>query len=660
MALLDVRDLRVAFPSREGPVRAVNGVSLSLERGRTLGIVGESGSGKTVTALTVLGLTRSGGAEISGEVLLDGVDLLRLSDAELRDVRGRRVALVFQDPLSSLHPMHKVGWQIVEAIRAHERVGKRAARARTVELLRSVGIPSPESRVDAYPHELSGGMRQRVMIAMALALGPDLLIADEPTSALDVTVQAQILELLARLQSETGMALVLVSHDLGVIAEETDEVAVMYAGRIVEHGPRYAVIDAPVHPYTRALARVHPARRRAAGRAADAGAGSAAERGPAAAGVPVPPALRRSPGPRARCDVPELARGRTRDRVPRRGAVPSWLAPMNGPLLAVRDLVKHYPRARDAARSRLRRPRRRRRHVRDRRERDARPRRRDGVREVHARPSRHAPARADERDDLVQRAGHHALVATPPAAAPPRDPGRLPGSVRVAEPAQTGRLDRRRPPPHPRRRLEHGAAGARLDRPAARRARPRRTRTAIRTSSPAASGSGSGFARALVTNPRLVVADEPVSALDVSIQAQVLNLVAELRREFGLALLFISHDVSVVRHVSDRVAVMYLGKLVEIASTERLFSAPAHPYTAALLASVPSARAGRERRVARAGDGRAAEPSVARRAAAASGRAARSRSRSAPRSSLRSSLGGCPRRLPLPALRRVSSVAASS
>ncbi len=253
MALLDVRDLRVAFPSREGPVRAVNGVSFSLERGRTLGIVGESGSGKTVTALTVLGLTRSGGAEISGEVLLDGVDLLRLSDAELRDVRGRRVALVFQDPLSSLHPMHKVGWQIVEAIRAHERVGKRAARARTVELLRSVGIPGPESRVDAYPHELSGGMRQRVMIAMALALGPDLLIADEPTSALDVTVQAQILELLARLRSETGMALVLVSHDLGVVAEETDEVAVMYAGRIVEHGPRSAVIDDPVHPYTRAL-----------------------------------------------------------------------------------------------------------------------------------------------------------------------------------------------------------------------------------------------------------------------------------------------------------------------------------------------------------------------------------------------------------------------
>jgi peptide/nickel transport system ATP-binding protein len=253
VALLEVRDLRVAFRTREGVVRAVNDVSLSLERGRTLGLVGESGSGKTVTALTMLGLTRSKSAEISGEISLDGLDLLKLSDSELRSVRGRRVAMVFQDPLSSLHPMHRVGWQIVEAIRAHERVGMKAARARAVELLRVVGIPSPEARVSAYPHELSGGMRQRVMIAMALALDPDVLIADEPTSALDVTVQSQILELLARLQDETGMALLLVSHDLGVIAEQTDDVAVMYAGRIVEHGPREVVIGLALHPYTRGL-----------------------------------------------------------------------------------------------------------------------------------------------------------------------------------------------------------------------------------------------------------------------------------------------------------------------------------------------------------------------------------------------------------------------
>jgi oligopeptide/dipeptide ABC transporter ATP-binding protein len=250
MALLELRDLRVAFRTRDGLVRAVNGVSLSLERGQTLGLVGESGSGKTVTALTILGLTRSKQTEIAGAVELDGVDLVGLPDTELRAIRGKRVAMVFQDPLSSLHPMHRVGRQIEEAIRVHERVGKRAARARTVELLRQVGIPSPAERANAYPHELSGGMRQRVMIAMALSLSPDIVIADEPTSALDVTVQSQILELLARVRDETGMALLLVSHDLGVIAEHADDVAVMYAGRIVERGPCDVVIGSPLHPYT--------------------------------------------------------------------------------------------------------------------------------------------------------------------------------------------------------------------------------------------------------------------------------------------------------------------------------------------------------------------------------------------------------------------------
>jgi peptide/nickel transport system ATP-binding protein len=251
VALLELRDLRVAFRRRQSVVQAVNGVTLSVERGRTLGLVGESGSGKTVTALTVLGLTRSMETEIAGEALLDGDDLLTLSTAELRRVRGRRVAMVFQDPLSSLHPMHRIGRQIEEAILAHERASKKAARSRVAELLRSVGIP--DRRADAYPHELSGGMRQRVMIAIALAAGPDLLIADEPTSALDVTVQAQILDLLVDRQRETGMALVLVSHDLGVIAEQADEVAVMYAGRIVEHGPVDAIIGSPLHPYTRGL-----------------------------------------------------------------------------------------------------------------------------------------------------------------------------------------------------------------------------------------------------------------------------------------------------------------------------------------------------------------------------------------------------------------------
>ena len=250
MALLEIRDLHVSFETRDGIVHAVDGVSFAVDRGQTLGVVGESGSGKSVTALTVMGLTRLPNATVSGEVLLDGVDLLAMPTDELRRVRGKRVAMIFQDPLSSLHPLYKIGWQIAEAIQAHERVSEKAARARALEALREVGIPNAADRLSSYPHELSGGMRQRVMIAMALVLDPEILIADEPTTALDVTVQAQILDLVRELQAEHGTAVVLITHDLGVIAETADEVAVMYAGRVAELGPLQGVIDHPEHPYT--------------------------------------------------------------------------------------------------------------------------------------------------------------------------------------------------------------------------------------------------------------------------------------------------------------------------------------------------------------------------------------------------------------------------
>jgi peptide/nickel transport system ATP-binding protein len=257
--LLRVEDLRVSFATEDGPVRAVDGISFELERGRTLGIVGESGSGKTVAAMSVLGLTRAQGATVGGHVRFAGRgDLLALEERELRVVRGDEIAMVFQDPLSSLHPLHRVGAQIVEAIRAHRDTARAPARARAIELLDLVGIPDPATRVDAYPHELSGGQRQRAMIAMALANDPALLIADEPTTALDVTVQAQILALLARLQRERGMALVLVTHDLGVVAEMADEIAVMYAGRIVELAPAARVFANPEHPYTWGLLRSIP------------------------------------------------------------------------------------------------------------------------------------------------------------------------------------------------------------------------------------------------------------------------------------------------------------------------------------------------------------------------------------------------------------------
>ena len=258
MPLLEIRDLHVHFRTHDGVVRAVEGARLSVDRGRTLGIVGESGSGKSVTALTVIGLTRFPNATISGEIEFDGMNLVTLPDKQMRSVRGKRIAMIFQDPLSSLHPLFKIGWQIVEAIRTHEDVSKKAARRRAIDALREVGIPNPEKRIDNYPHELSGGMRQRVMIAMALVLKPDVLIADEPTTALDVTVQAQILDLIRKLKDEYQTAVVMITHDLGVIAEIADEVAVMYAGRVMERTSRETLFTVPELPYTWGLMRSIP------------------------------------------------------------------------------------------------------------------------------------------------------------------------------------------------------------------------------------------------------------------------------------------------------------------------------------------------------------------------------------------------------------------
>jgi peptide/nickel transport system ATP-binding protein len=248
--LLEVDDLRVHFETEDGIVKAVDGVSFKVDNGKVLGIVGESGSGKSVSMLTVMGLSRSKNARISGAARFEGQDLLKASSDDLRDLRGNEVAMIFQDPLSSLHPFYKVGRQLVEAIQAHKYVSKSQAKERAIEYLGMVGIPDPRRRFDNYPHEFSGGMRQRAMIAMALANDPKLLIADEPTTALDVTVQAQILDLIARLQNELNMAVILITHDLGVVAEVTDDIAVMYAGRIVEYADKRDIFRAPEHPYT--------------------------------------------------------------------------------------------------------------------------------------------------------------------------------------------------------------------------------------------------------------------------------------------------------------------------------------------------------------------------------------------------------------------------
>jgi peptide/nickel transport system ATP-binding protein len=259
LALLEVTDLKVHFRTDDGVVKAVDGVSYTVEKGQAMGIVGESGSGKSVSSLSVMGLTRfSSNAEISGSIVFDGRDLLSASDEDMRKLRGNDMAMIFQDPLSSLHPFYKIGDQLVEAVRAHRDVSKAQALDRAVEMLGLVGIPEPRRRVDSYPHEFSGGMRQRVMIAMALINDPKLLIADEPTTALDVTVQAQILDLIQRLQHELDTAIVMITHDLGVVAEVTDEIAVMYAGRIVEYANKDAIFAAPEHPYTWGLLKSIP------------------------------------------------------------------------------------------------------------------------------------------------------------------------------------------------------------------------------------------------------------------------------------------------------------------------------------------------------------------------------------------------------------------
>jgi peptide/nickel transport system ATP-binding protein len=248
--LLEVNDLKVDFATEDGIVKAVDGVSFKLERGKVLGIVGESGSGKSVTSMTLMGLTRGINARFEGEVLYKGTDLLKVSDQDLQNYRGNELGMIFQDPMTSLNPVYRIGEQIVEGIRAHETIDKKGARARAVELLRQVGIPNPESRVDDFPHQFSGGMRQRAMIAMALSCNPSVLIADEPTTALDVTIQAQIVDLISRLKDDFDSAVIFITHDLGVIAEIADEIIVMYAGRVVERGSKRDIFYDPQMPYT--------------------------------------------------------------------------------------------------------------------------------------------------------------------------------------------------------------------------------------------------------------------------------------------------------------------------------------------------------------------------------------------------------------------------
>jgi peptide/nickel transport system ATP-binding protein len=613
--LLDVRDLNVRFDTVDGVVHAVRGASFQVPRGRTLGIVGESGSGKSVSAQALIGLIP--GADVSGEAWFEGRDLLSMNDQQLREIRGKRISMVFQDPLTSLHPLHKLGWQLEEAIRAHDSVSRQAARRQAVDLLGLVGIPRPAERIEDYPHQFSGGMRQRVMIAMALALQPALIIADEPTTALDATVQAQVLELLVRLQGELGMSLVLITHDLGVVADLADEVMVMYSGQPVEQADRRTAYYQAHHPYTRGLLESIPV-------AGDTGRlrpipgqpPSMLDTRPGCSFQPrcrfaldrctteAPPlrSIGDAPGHRSACWLPDSVAGQVARRVPVSVAEPAAAAePASGgtPLLELTGIVKHFPVRSSSLVSRERKV-------------------------VHAVDGVSLQIRDGETLGLVGETGcGKSTLARTIARLQPVTAGRVTFAGRDITGLRSGDLKAVRrevqmvfQDPYgslnPRRRVGaivgeplavHGLASG-----AARRERVQELMALVGLNPehynryPAEFSGGQrqrvGIARALAVNPKLLICDEPVSALDVSVQAQVINLLKDLQAQLDLTCIFISHDLGVVEHVSDRVAVMYLGKVVELAPADALYREPRHPYAAALLsaASVTDPDLARQRR----------------------------------------------------------------
>ena len=607
--LLQIKDLHTDIEIRNGVVRALSGVDLHVNPGETLGIVGESGSGKTMTALSLMGLLPQGGKVSSGSIILDGQDLTQLPLKEKRKLRGTKVGMIFQDPLTSLNPTMKIGLQVCEPLRVHEKLSKREALARAVEILKRVGMPRPEVVINNYPHQLSGGMRQRVMIAMALVCKPRILIADEPTTALDVTTQMQILDLIDELRDEYKMGVILITHDLGVVAGHTDRVAVMYAGRIVETAPTKTLFTEPKHRYTSSLMAALPERALAAGTKLFSIPGA-------------PPSLTNLPvGCRfaARClwatdecraGYPDLSGDDTHtfscfhpvqegDESPAvlQGKLDSTSAEETASdapqishdvLLDVKEASREYESAGSGFFKREK-----------------------GVVSAVDRVS--ITVKKGETYGLVGESGCGKstvgrLIAglEPPsggaieldgrdlATLKGRDAVRIHRDVQMMFQDSYAAMD-------PRMRIDQilaepmsiqktGNARQIAERIMEILEQVGLTEEVLDRYPHEFSGGQLqrlGFARSLTLAPDLIVADEPVSALDVSVQAQVLNLMKDLQQELGLSYLFISHDLAVVQYMADRIGVMYLGRIVEEGPAHEVVKNPKHPYTKALIDSIP-------------------------------------------------------------------------
>ncbi|MBM7335157.1 MAG: dipeptide ABC transporter ATP-binding protein [Alcanivorax sp.] len=603
-SLLEIRDLSVTLPTDSSALRAVRGVSLDLRRGETLGIVGESGSGKSMTALALMNLLPPAARRQAAAIRFGDDDLAAMGEKDLAGrVRGRRIGMIFQEPMTSLNPVYTIGRQLIETMTIHGGTSVAAARRRAIELLEKVGLPDPASRLKQYPHEMSGGQRQRVMIAMALMNEPELLIADEPTTALDVTIQAQILHLLSELQRELGMAMILITHDLGVVSRAADRIAVMYAGDIVETGTTEAVLSAPRHPYTQGLLECVPGYREA----------SARRLGSIPGIVPSMTGEIRGCAFAARC--PRAVPRCHQEDPPRR---PVAAGQSDG---AARSFVCHDPeetRGRGFAGG-------------DTATGPAIRRGGDSVLRVDDASctfsvrrglfGKRKPLRALDRVSLDIRkgevlalvgesgcgkttltrtimglqtpdAGTVTLAGRPLGEQPARQRARLIQPIfqdpySSLNPRQTiGDLIRR--PLVINRLGDAREQRARVHRMMDYVGLPSRVFNSFPDQLSGGQRQRAAIARALILDPEIVICDEPTSALDVSVQAQILNLLLDLRDELDLTYLFVTHDLSVVRHLADRVAVMYLGEIVECGPGEQVLNRPKHPYTRALLDSALS------------------------------------------------------------------------